>query len=387
MEESTNTTKKDEKRGVKNLYKKCVLEGYKEIGVVTGDLKVTLGYITKHTIGDAEYQNNGFKPIPLRFFVKDLGISTKTASAHIHILEQLGFITVERGGKHEHDANRFTLTPEYIGLSKTAEKGINMEQPEQQQQAPEENNIDWKGKYDALYEKAGTEWRKKSKECKELQAKCDEYQKRLDKANQWKKGLGTYEFIESAVAFYYDYKESGGQPVEKLQAENKQLKAEIEKLTAENDKLRKCLDESLQEETPQEQHDGELQKYKNSLAEAVEENKRITAENAELKVKLEDKHLNDEKNRRIAELTNEAEAKDKEISQLMAEKAQQKRTYERQIEELTDDIRGKEATIKNKEAEIKNLKSDLKKATSGEVSLVVEPATPYGGNVKLIQCN
>lgn len=355
------TTTKDEKRGVKNLYKRCVLDGYKEIGVVTGDLKVTLGYITKYTIGDAEYQNNGFKPIPLRFFAEDLGISTKTASAHIHILEQMGFIKVDRGGKHEHDANRYSLTPEYMGLSKTTE--ITQDMTPEQQPAPVEDNIDWKGKYDALYEKAGAEWRKKSKECKELQA-------RLDKANQWKKNLGTYEFIESAVAFFLAYQESGGQPVEKLQAENKQLKAE-------NERLRKSIDASLQEETPQEQHDVELQKYKNSLEEATNKIKAKDARIGELENRLNNR--DSERDKAFDKTLARAIKAEERVKELEDEMEQQKLVHEEKIEKLTESNRTKDGAIKI-------LQNDLKKARTGESILVTEePSTPYGGTVKKIQ--
>lgn len=364
------TTTKDEKRGVKNLYKRCVLEGYKEIGVVTGDLKVTLGYITKYTIGDAEYQNNGFKPIPLRFFADDLGISTKTASAHIHILEQMGFIKVDRGGKHEHDANRYSLTPQYEGLSKTTEKTQDMALPEQQQPAPVEDNIDWKGKYDALYEKAGAEWRKKSKECKELQAKFDEYKERLDKANQWKKNLGTYEFIESAVAFFLAYQESGGQPVEKLQAENKQLKAE-------NERLRKSINASLQEGTPQEQHDEELQKYKNSLEETTNKIKAKDAKIKELEERLSNRETSRDKE--FDAMYKRAIDAEQHIKELEDEMEQKTLVYEGKIEKLTE-------TIRDKDGAIKILQNDLKKPRTGESILITEePSTPYGGTVKKIQ--
>ena len=343
------TTDKTEKKASKNLYKKCVLEGYENIATVTGALKVTLGYITKFTVGDANYQNNGFKPKPLRDFAEDLGISTKTASAHIHILEQLGFIKVARGGKNEHDANVYTLTPQYEGLSKTTKKTQDMT-PEQPTPAPVEENIDWKEKYDALYEKAGAEWRKKSKECKQLQAKCDNYEERLKKANEWKKGLGTKEFIEAAVAFYEEYS----------------------KTTPET-----CNEEK---QVPQTTDDEETQKLRNSLELAVNDNKAKDAEIERLKEKLDDQHLNDEKNRRIADLEIKVEDKDKEIKQLNEANERQKQLHEAEVEELKE-------TIGNLNGAIKILQNDIKQLKTGEPVMVTEETVTEYGNVKKIKYN
>ena len=374
------TTDKTEKKANKNLYKKCVLEGYKNIATVTGALKVTLGYITKFTVGDANYQNNGFKPKPLRDFAEDLGISTKTASAHIHILEQLGFIKVARGGKNEHDANVYTLTPQYEGLSKTTKKTQDMT-PEQATPAPVEENIDWKEKYDALHEKAGAEWRKKSKEYKQLQAKCDDYEERLKKANEWKKGLGTKDFIEAAVAFYEEYSKSGGQVFDKLRTEKEQLRKEIEQLKKQIAKTtpETCNEEKQpQQPVPQTTDDEETQKLRNSLELAVNDNKAKDAEIERLKDKLSDHYLYDEKNKRIADLEIKVEDKDKEIKQLKDDIERQKQLHEAKVEELKE-------TIGNLNGAIKILQNDIKQLKTGEPVMVTEETVTEYGNVKKIK--
>lgn len=132
-------------------------------------------------------------------------------------------------------------------------------------------------------------------------------------------------YIEEAVAFY---RNRNGQPDEEKNA----LQAEIEQLKAEVERLRKNIDASLQEDAPQD--NVELEK---ELRAKDEENKQLKAENERLKEVL----TNNEAMKEVAELRFKVDS------------------LTRENQRLRDDA----------------------------PSLVVEPATPYGGNVKLIQYN
>lgn len=348
----TTTTKKRRGEGANYQFlPKQIREGRS----ISPDEKKVLGFIISRCIESDIYDNEGCMAISYDQLMKGAKIKSDGTIQHtIKSLKAKGCMTYIKGG-HPGEANRYTLSRELTDMINQDEKKINFipaddkKEIDMEQQAPEEK--DYKKLYNSVY------------------ARFRNWIMDLSGMDSGKDG-GKY--IEEAVAFYRNHKDSNEQPDEEknaLQEENRQLKAEVEK-------LRKSLDASLQENTPQEQYEIELQKYKNSNNQLVEDNKRLTKERDEFKDKYHDKLLHDRMNQDVMKYKNEAEQLQEEVNRLRAENAQQKRTYERQIEELTDDIRGKEAEIKN-----------LKKATSGEVSIVVEPATHYGGNVKTIHYN
>lgn len=340
----------------KYFYTDYVPEGYEEIGgKLRKPLKNFLGYITRYTRHDATYTSVGYKPLSLDRFASELKMSKSTAQEFIALLEAKGYVEVERGGTYDKDnnrynANRFRLANQYaalVGLNNT------QDMTPEQQQAPEEKN--YKELYNSVY------------------ARFRNWIMDLSGMDSGKDGG---KFIEAAVAYYRNHKDSNGQPDEEknaLQAENKQLKAEVER-------LRKCLDASLQEDTPQEQHDIEVQKLRNSNNQLVEDIKRLTKERDDFKNKYYDKLLGDKMNQDVMKYKNEAEQLQEEVNRLRVENAQQKKAHEAKVEELND-------TITNLNGAIKILQNDLKKAKTEVPSLVVEPSTPYGNNVKLIQCN
>lgn len=322
--------------------------------------KKILGYIISKCVLSSVYDNEGCIAISYDQLKKGAKVrSAGTIQYSIRSLVMGGYLTY-KPGTHLNEANRYTLSPMLTDMINKKTKMINyipaddktdidMALPEQQP-APVED-IDYKEKYNSLVAR---------------------FQKWITDLSGMDSGKDGGKYIEEAVAYYRNRKDSNEQPVEKLQEENKQLKAEVEK-------LRKCLDASLQEETPQEQHDAELQKYKNSLDAATSEIKAKNARIGELENRLNNR--DSERDKAFDSMYKRAIDAEQHIKELKEEVEQQKLVHEEKIEKLTESIRSKDGAIKI-------LQNDLKKAKTGESILVTEePSTLYGGTVKKIQYN